>query len=489
MGLGRIELPTSSLSGMRSNRLSYSPGLPGSAKLVAALGARASPNGAAERGSSSSTVTRTPPVRSLIRLKSSASTTAAGGAGQHEHDAAERERLEDLLVLELEAALEPLALGALAVLVGERRAPRPPAGAWWSCRPPRLAPVVDGRRRRRRGGRSMASQFPKPPFVGDEALDVVDGPRAAGAVPEHRRRHADDQEDRRGRTAPRPSAPTTARRGARCGGPCGPAPRPLRAARRGSRGGSGRRAASRPGAAARLGSRGGRCSARRGAALDRRLGHHGRARRSRWARRAPGWSGDIRASVGQALPALRSTRGQRLVACALASAAGVAERDDHPHVGARRPPRHQLGAVGRRPPPGPPPRPRRRRPGPPRRPRCGRRPAAGAACASGTRASSDHHRHAPARPAPAAPPGPRLVSTSCVAPRPPPIRARRRPAAAGTGEVGGDGSGGVVVAGEDRGHRRHGLAVVEVHHPHAGGVAALRGDLAHRHADERADRS
>src|SRR5690349_17814972 len=38
-------------------------------------------------------------------------------------------------------------------------------------------------------------------------------------------------------------------------------------------------------------------------------------------------------------------------------------------------------------------------------------------------------------------------------------------------------------------HRRHGgdhLAVVEAHDPHAGGVAALAGDAAHLHADDRA---
>ena len=43
----------------------------------------------------------------------------------------------------------------------------------------------------------------------------------------------------------------------------------------------------------------------------------------------------------------------------------------------------------------------------------------------------------------------------------------------------------VGVVGEDRGDRRDRLAVVEVHHPHAGRAAALRGDLAHRHADRR----
>ena len=45
-----------------------------------------------------------------------------------------------------------------------------------------------------------------------------------------------------------------------------------------------------------------------------------------------------------------------------------------------------------------------------------------------------------------------------------------------------------VVVGEDRGDRGDGLAVVEVHHPHAGGAATLRGDLAHRHADRDAAR-
>ena len=39
------------------------------------------------------------------------------------------------------------------------------------------------------------------------------------------------------------------------------------------------------------------------------------------------------------------------------------------------------------------------------------------------------------------------------------------------------------------GDRGDGLAVVEVHHPHAGGAAALRGDLAHLHADRDARRT
>ena len=74
---------------------------------------------------------------------------AGGGAGQHQHDPTEREGLEDALVLELEAADQALALGALAVLVGERRASRPRAstarGRWSSWRPP---PSLLGRRRR-----------------------------------------------------------------------------------------------------------------------------------------------------------------------------------------------------------------------------------------------------------------------------------------------------------------------------------------------------
>ena len=36
----------------------------------------------------------------------------------------------------------------------------------------------------------------------------------------------------------------------------------------------------------------------------------------------------------------------------------------------------------------------------------------------------------------------------------------------------------LVGLGRHPGHRGHGLAVVEVHHPDPGGVAALRGDLA-----------
>ena len=56
-----------------------------------------------------------------MRLNSSASTTLAAAPGEHEHDATEREGLEDALVLELEAADQTLALRALAVLVGDRR--------------------------------------------------------------------------------------------------------------------------------------------------------------------------------------------------------------------------------------------------------------------------------------------------------------------------------------------------------------------------------
>ena len=56
-----------------------------------------------------------------MRLNSSASTTLKAAPGQHQHDPAERERLEDALVLELEPADQPLALRALAVLVGDRR--------------------------------------------------------------------------------------------------------------------------------------------------------------------------------------------------------------------------------------------------------------------------------------------------------------------------------------------------------------------------------
>ena len=96
-------------------------------------------------GSSSSTVTRTPPVRSLMRWKSSAITTA-GRPGEHEHDPTQPERLEDPLVLELEATHEPLTLGALPVLVGEGRPvsgssstgtvlDEAPVGASWSASP------------------------------------------------------------------------------------------------------------------------------------------------------------------------------------------------------------------------------------------------------------------------------------------------------------------------------------------------------------------
>ena len=70
VGLTRIELVTSSLSGMRSNRLSYSPltGLSlylwvGSASTVRAT------------TSSSSTVTLIPPTNSVIRLKTTAAKT------------------------------------------------------------------------------------------------------------------------------------------------------------------------------------------------------------------------------------------------------------------------------------------------------------------------------------------------------------------------------------------------------------------------------
>ena len=37
---------------------------------------------------------------------------------------------------------------------------------------------------------------------------------------------------------------------------------------------------------------------------------------------------------------------------------------------------------------------------------------------------------------------------------------------------------------EDRRHRSHRLAGLEVHHAHASGVTTLRGDLADRHADD-----
>src|SRR4051794_11853755 len=41
----------------------------------------------------------------------------------------------------------------------------------------------------------------------------------------------------------------------------------------------------------------------------------------------------------------------------------------------------------------------------------------------------------------------------------------------------------VVVGGQDERDRGDGVTVVDVHQPDAGGVAALRGDLAHVHPD------
>ena len=82
VGLAGIEPATSSLSGMRSNRLSYSPMCEvatlatGLAPRQARIGCAALvPGGPDDRISSSITVTRMPPTRSLMRLNSTASST------------------------------------------------------------------------------------------------------------------------------------------------------------------------------------------------------------------------------------------------------------------------------------------------------------------------------------------------------------------------------------------------------------------------------
>ena len=64
VGLGRLELPASSLSGMRSNQLSYSP-LPSGASYQRA---RSRPRAAQRSLSSSTTVMTTPPMISAKRL-------------------------------------------------------------------------------------------------------------------------------------------------------------------------------------------------------------------------------------------------------------------------------------------------------------------------------------------------------------------------------------------------------------------------------------
>src|SRR3546814_801367 len=64
-----------------------------------------------------------------------------------------------------------------------------------------------------------------------------------------------------------------------------------------------------------------------------------------------------------------------------------------------------------------------------------------------------------------------------------PLGAQSAPGAPGSADRG---SGGVVVGAEHRSHAGHGLTGFEVHDPHAGGVAALAGDLPDGHADERA---
>ena len=82
VGLTRIELVTSSLSGMRSNRLSYSPAE--NCRTLRLQGALGSPHPRAGQGagfwgrattSSSRTVTRRPPTSSVTRLKMTAPST------------------------------------------------------------------------------------------------------------------------------------------------------------------------------------------------------------------------------------------------------------------------------------------------------------------------------------------------------------------------------------------------------------------------------